>query len=395
MRLSRPTLSAVPVERRPRRRESRGRWLAGPVVAASSGRGGAPAVTFWTGIWAPHSEGLSKQVDEVRRACAPNAPVVSFSAGQPSALRARSRVLCLSGRRWLSLRLAAACVERFGDVSHVFGALDDWHLIRAVGRRPVVLTVALSGGLLPGALHRKVAVFVVESERVAQMLVASGVEPGRVAVIYPGVDLRVFRPRPRPSSSPFRVLFASSPSDAREFGARGISLLVETARLRPDVEFVLLWRTWDAEAETARAFARLAPPPNVQVDRRVIDDMTAYYATVDAVVCPYAEGFGKLCPNSVVEGAACGRPALVSETCGIADLITEHHAGATFGRTPEGLSMAIDEVRLGFDRCAEGARRLAETHFDLAEVAKHYRGVYRRALRQGDTRVLREVARAH
>jgi glycosyltransferase involved in cell wall biosynthesis len=338
---------------------------------------------------------LSKQVAEVRRVCAPNAPVVSFSAGQRSALHVQSRVLCLSGRRWLWLRLAASCVERYGEVSHVFGALDDWHLIRAVGRRPVVLTVALPGELLLGALHRKVAVFVVESERVAQALVGSGVDPERVAVIYPGVDLRVFRPRPRRVSSPFRVLFASSPSDPGEFGARGISLLVETARRRPDVEFVLLWRTWDEEADTARAFARLAPPPNVQVDRRVIDDMTAYYATVDAVVCPYAEGFGKLCPNSVVEGAACGRPVLVSETGGIAGLVTEHHAGATFARTPQDLSMAIDEMRRDFGRCAEGARHLAETHFDLTEVAEHYRRVYRRALRQSAGRVLREVARAH
>src|SRR5437868_5220046 len=104
-----------------------------------------PRVTYWTGIWEPHREAISSEVQALRSALQPGAPVVSFSAGQRTSHRVRDRVVRLSGRRWLLLRGVATVLERRGDISHAFGSLADWHLLRSIGRRPVLFTVVADG----------------------------------------------------------------------------------------------------------------------------------------------------------------------------------------------------------------------------------------------------------
>src|SRR5205823_4942623 len=168
-----------------------------------------------------------------------------FSSGQRSAVSVRDRVVRLSSARWAALRAVAAAVEPRGDVTHVFGAIDEWHLLRAVGRRPVVFTVALPGGALDSKLAQKVSMFAAETEPLAGALIEAGVPADRVAVVYPGVNLQHFCPEPEilvPTDGRFRLLFASTPADPAEFSRRGIPFLVELARARPEVDIVLLVR---------------------------------------------------------------------------------------------------------------------------------------------------------
>ena len=263
--------------------------------------------------------------------------MVSFSSGQRSRLIPRHGVVQLSANQWVALRIAAALIERWGEVTHVFGGLESWHLLRALGRRPLVLTVAVPGRSGDPRLLNKVERFVVETNALANEVVANGVDPRRIEVVYPGIDLNVFRPAPPPASR-FRILFASSPADPAEFEARGIPLLIETARRCPDVEFVFLWRRWGSEAAATVALKALQPPANVTLNHVDARDMAAVYNSVHAVACCYAEGFGKSAPNSVIEGLACGRPALVSTACGLADVVKENGAGAVAARNPESLA---------------------------------------------------------
>jgi len=337
-----------------------------------------PQVTYWTGVWEPGREALSNEVQVLRELHGRRAPVVSFSSGQRSTVSLRDRVIRLSSTRWAMLRAVAAAIEPRGAVTHVFGAIDEWHLLRAVGRRPVVFTVALPGGALDPALSRKVSVFAAETEPLADALVRAGVPAHQVTVVYPGVDLQRYSPTPPPSSDRFRILFASSPADPREFSRRGIPLLVDLARLRPELDVVLLWRAWGDQAAAIQTLAALAPPHNLILESRAGRSMPDVYRSAHATISCYEEGFGKSCPNSIVESAACGRPVLVSSTCGVAGLVEQAGAGVVFPRTIGAAASAVDVLRHEYARYAERARTLATRRFDVDAFRSSYSEVYAR-----------------
>jgi glycosyltransferase involved in cell wall biosynthesis len=337
-----------------------------------------PRVAYWTGTWEPQREAISKEIVMLRAFSRSRLPVVSFSPDQRSAYRPRERAILLSSRRWMILRAIAAAVEPAADLNHVFGGLESWHLLRSIGRRPVLLTAAL---LSPKEIDRrqaeKVSVFAAEAPAVVDDLRRCGVPEGRIELVYPGVDLAEHSPTPLPPGR-LRVLFASSPRTPRGISDRGIPELVEAARHAPDVDFVFLWRTWDDPAAVDRAWRALNPPGNVSVLRRDADRMELVYASVHVVACCYRPGFGKAAPNSILEGLACGRPALVSETCGVADLVRHHRAGVTVGQDWRSLVRALRELQANLPEYAAAARRLAVECFDADRFRAQYAGIYER-----------------
>jgi glycosyltransferase involved in cell wall biosynthesis len=260
------------------------------------------------------------------------------------------------------------------------------------------MTVVLPGALTDPTVCESVAVLVVESETLRGQLIEAGIAPERIRLIYPGVDLRQFRSSP-PPTGPFRVLFASSPADPREFEARGIPLLVETARRCPEIEFAVPWRQWGDTGATERALARLEPPPNFRVLHQDVPDMSAVYRSSHATICLFAQGFGKSCPNSVVEGLASGRPAVLSQTCGIGSFVDRAGAGLAVSRDPVEIVWSLRRLRDGYDRFARRARLLAEAHFDIQEFLAAYDNLYSEVARphaavSGDVVRSRPVASA-
>ncbi len=334
-------------------------------------------VTYWTGIWDPRREALSSGVEALRAALAPRAPVVSFSAGQRTSALPRGRVVRLSGRRWLALRALAALLEPRGAVTHLIAGLSSWHLLRALGRRPLLFTVAIDGPPLAPDLYRKVDRFVAESDGLARALAACGVDPGKVRVLYTGIDLDRFRPAPAPAGGPFRLLFASSPADPSELEGRGVPLLVALARRVPDLEIVVPWRRWGDLDAARRGLRALDPPPNFRVVEGDVVDMAAEYRAAHAVACLFRPGSGKACPTSVVEGLACGRPALVTDGVGIADLLVAEGAGRAAPPAVEALADELEALRSGYPGFATRARSLAERRFDRQKTWKAYESLYR------------------
>jgi glycosyltransferase involved in cell wall biosynthesis len=335
-----------------------------------------PSVTYWSGTWEPTREAISKEVETLRRASHPLAPVVSLASRQKSSISARDRVIRLAGSRWMTFRAAAACIEPLGDVTHVFGAMNAWHQLKALGRRPIVFTVALPGPALEPALYDKVTTFVAESECLADDLRKAGVSADRIRIIYPGVDLQEFQPVTQRSRDRFHILFASSPAHAGEFEARGIALLVEMARLCPEIDVTLLWRSWGDQDAARRAFAALNPTSNIRIDQRRGRTMAQVYQDADAIACLYEPGFGKSCPNSVIEAMACGLPALVSSACGIGSLIDAEGAGIAVARNAFDAAAAARVLQQEHARFRAAARRLAERHFDIRQFVEAYARLY-------------------
>lgn len=350
--------------------------MAGSEHLQDSRRAFTHRVTYWTGIWEPRREAISKEVAWLRQELASGSPIVAFTP-QRTAWLTRERVLRINQHRWAWLRAAALAVEWAGDLTHVFGPIDAAHYLSILGRRPILFTVAIPGLPLARALYARVQRFVAESRGLADALVHAGVSADRVEVIYPAVNLEAYAPQPPPADGPFRLLFASTPSDPEEIESRGIGLLIELARSRPDIEVVLLWRQWGRASEARRALESRQPPRNCRVEQRDVVDMASVYRDVHATVCCFEAGTGKSAPNSVIEGLASGRPALLADTCGISDLVKEWQAGVVTARTVEDLARGVDELRQGYASAQIQARRLAEEEFDSLRALKRYADLYR------------------
>ncbi|ODS52368.1 MAG: hypothetical protein ABS36_17430 [Acidobacteria bacterium SCN 69-37] len=339
------------------------------------GRHVPPRVTYWTGTWDPAREAISKEIESLRSGARRRSPVVAFSVGNRTRLDRRAATLMLSHRRWLLLRAVAALVEPTADVSHVFGGGGSWHLLRALGRRPIVLTAVVptdDAATLP--LEACVRV-VVETEAAMAVWRAAHVPEDRLSIVRPGIDLARFRPQP-PADGPFTLLFASTPSDAAEIAPRGIPLLVELARARPEIAIVVPWRQWGDVAAAKQALAALRPPGNFRVLHEPIADMAALVARVHATVVAFAPGVGKSCPNFVVEGLAAGRPAIVAERLDLADLVERHCAGVAVDRSVAGLSRGVDVLIREWQARGERARALAEREFDETTFRDRYARIY-------------------
>lgn len=335
----------------------------------------SPAVTYWTAQWNPSREAVSKEVALLRSSLSPESPVVCFGNAQRTRLLAGERVLQLAADRWLLLRGVAALLERRGAVTHVAGD-GSWHLLRALGRRPLVLTLMIPSDLPSTTLLDRVSLFVAESEALHDTLLAHGVDERRVRIVYPGIDLARFSVAPLPTDR-FRLIFASAPAHVSEFQGRGIPLMIELARRRPDIELLMLWRNWDDATTTAEAFRALDPPANVVIERGDLTDMNDGYARAHATICCFEAGAGKSSPNSVLEGLAAGRPALVTRECGIAGLIGRAGAGAVCERSVEALSDGVDRLMADLPGLSARARLTAEAHFDHHEFLRRYAAIYR------------------
>lgn len=335
-------------------------------------------VSYWTGVWDPSREALSNEVATLRAALCPGATVVSVSHGQRGSIDVGRRVITLPGHRWMMLRTLAAALERRAAVTHIFGEMHAWHLARAVGRRPLLFTVAIPGEPLPAALLDKVSLFAAESEPLADQLRHAGVDSQRIRIIYPGIDLSRFRPTPRASGGRFSIVFASTPPSASEFDARGIATLIEAARLCPEVDVRLMWRQWGDTAALRAALDDLRPPANVISEWRDVADMSEVYRAADAVAFLPLHAHGKSCPNSVIEALACGRPALVSPSCGISRLIGDEGAGFVVSRNPADVAEALRALARQQTVRGRSARALAERHFDVTAFIAAYRDAYAR-----------------
>ena len=335
-----------------------------------------PRVTYWTGVWDPQKEAISKEINALRVGDRRRAPVIAFAPGQTFRANVRDRTLILSGRSWIALRGIAALVEARGDVTHIFGARFSWHLFRALGRRPILLT-AVAGHAGPDEIPAELAHVVVESETDLEEWMGAGYARERISVIRPGVDLDWYRGIADEPPDRFTLLFASTPADPDEIEPRGIPMLVELARLRPDIDIVVPWRQWGNTTDARRRIKGLRPPSNFAVLHEDVRDMRQYFARAHATVVCFAPSVGKSCPAFVVEGFAAGRPC-VTTPGGVAPLIEAHGAGVLALRSAPALAAAVDEIRSDWKKYADRARSLAEHEFDLRTFRQRYDDLYRR-----------------
>lgn len=197
---------------------------------------------------------------------------------------------------------------------------DESQVARGQGRFAVAAKRAVER-----AVYRRAKTVVVLSDAFGRLLVERyGVDPSRVVVVPPGVDLERFSPGDRPTARrrfglPDDAFIAVS---ARRLDARmGLDVLVEAwAKVQAERPGALLVIAGEGrERDRLEALrAELPDPDGVRLVGRVSDDeLVELYRAADCSVVPTRalEGFGLV----TLESAACGTPAIVTDVGGLPD----------------------------------------------------------------------------
>jgi glycogen synthase len=323
-------------------------------------------------------------------------------AGRLERLGSRSRVVRLGApvRRFRQLYAPAAAqvVPRLAadaDLIHVHLGEDlavvPLGLLGSRRRRPVVLTVhcslrhtlqasggrglALStiGAALESVGERRADAVIVLTQRLADRLIAGGLDRGRVHVIPSGVDLRLFArrlPDPAPELPRPRVLFVG-----RLAAQKGVSTLLDAVPLLRTRAAVALVGDGPQRAALERQASHLGPD-RVHFQGFVPHaEVPAWLAAADVLVLPSIyEELGSV----LLEAMAAGLPVVASAVGGIPDALGDAGRLVPPG-DPAALAAAVDGVLDDPALAAEmgGAARLRATAFSWDMLAGRVLEVYR------------------
>ena len=323
-------------------------------------------------------------------------------AGRLERLGSRSRIVRLGApvRRFRQLYAPAAAqvVPRLAadaDLIHVHLGEDlavvPLGLLASRRRRPVVLTVhcslrhtlqasggrglALStiGAALERVGERRADAVIVLTQRLADRLIAGGLDRGRVHVIPSGVDLRLFArrlPDPAPDLPRPRVLFVG-----RLAAQKGVSTLLDAVPLLRTGAAVALVGDGPQRAALERQAGHLGAD-RVRFQGFVPHaEVPAWLAAADVLVLPSVyEELGSV----LLEAMAAGLPVVASAVGGIPDALGA--AGRLVPPSdPAALAAAVDEV-LDDPALAAGmgdAARRRATAFSWDALAGRVLDVYR------------------
>ena len=295
------------------------------------------------------------------------------------ALFSARRGCCLHPRLHLLFRAATRLLEGRFDIHHIFGSPGDWFYLNGTRRRYTILTTAAWGPPVDRALLQHVDRFVVEHPGGRDELLRLGIDPTRVRLILPPVDLQRFQPAPKPEG-PFTALFASSPDRPDWLQARGIPLILDAAALRPRMRFRLLWRPWGNSLPAMRQLIQQRGVDNVELIVGRQADMASHYNRAHLTLVPFTEkDRSKPAPSSLIESLACGRPVVITEAVGLADVIAGSEAAKVAAASGDSLVESLDNLESNWARCSREARRLAEQKFSIDVFLGAYQQLYQEA----------------
>jgi len=302
---------------------------------------------------------------------------------RPSLERMREELARLLGRRKADLLHAnSLSMGRFsGPVAAELGLPSLAHLrdIVKLSRRAM------------GDLNRHTRLLAV-SRATRDYHLAAGLDAAKLHVLYNGVDLEAFRPRP---PTGFLHLELGLPADARLVGTigqialrKGQDVLVraaarvvgESARLH----FVIVGERYSDKAESRRLEADLQAAARGPLAGRLHflgfrDDVDRLLGELTLLVHPSRqEPLGRV----LLEAAAAGVAVIASDTGGTSEIFPPGSGSARLVAPDDADGLAAAILELSADgsqrrRLAAAARRRAEEAFDLSSAAERLAGHYR------------------
>jgi glycosyltransferase involved in cell wall biosynthesis len=191
-------------------------------------------------------------------------------------------------------------------------------------------------------------------------VVDAGVDPARVVVIPPGVELdRWLLPNRKPGlDGPLRLLFVGG-----DFERKGGNFLLDLLRTRFHETCMLDIVTRDES---------VMPSDNVRVHRATPNspELLRLFEAADLFVMPsQAEAFG----IAYLEAMASGLPVVAGDSGGVRDIVEDGVTGWVVRPTIEALAAALDralDCRAGLPALGRAGRARAERRFDARECAR-------------------------
>jgi len=296
--------------------------------------------------------------------------------------------------RFFYKSLTLALTHRF-DAIHAFRALPEGLVAWAVARltrRPVVvyahgeeLTSWGSGGKYKAmrfALRHADRV-VANSEHTRATLLAMGVAAARIAVIYPGVDVSVFRPGL--DAEDLRASLGVGRADKLVFSVGRLSrrkgfdqAIRAVARLRSEgiaVRYVIAGIGEDADYLDGLIAQHRLQGIAHRIGAVKEADLPRWLNACDVFAMPNRdingdnEGFGMV----FIEAAACGKPSLAGEAGGTGSAVLHGETGLRVDGTSveavaDGLRSLLTQPALAFERGQRALQRV-EREFAWERVA--------------------------
>lgn len=187
-----------------------------------------------------------------------------------------------------------------------------------------------------------------------------GVDPGRIEVIAPGIDLSVWTPSACDRRhGPVRILFVGG--DLERKG--GVPLIEAFCRLEPGL----------AELHIVTRTPEVPPGEGIVVHRGMVPnarELVALFRSSDVFALPSkGEAFG----IAAAEASACGLPIVGAPTGGLRDIAVDGQTGLVVDPDDTAaltatLRRLVEDVTLR-RRLGAGARKRAERHFDAGRNA--------------------------
>jgi glycosyltransferase involved in cell wall biosynthesis len=338
----------------------------------------AAKVLYWIFNYMPQWEAVSKEVASLRQG------LQGTVDGSLVALNSKEGGLQLRGQEkriplpyGLPLfPLLGPYASRF-DVNHLFASGGERLLTPIISRHNGVLTIAKDTGLRDFDRNResliRLRAIVVQGERDREVLLQLGVRKEAIYLIRPGIAASPYNK----AEGPFTILFASSPLTASDFLSRGIYLMIQVARLLPEVQFLLIWRK--RHLTKLKQVVAAASLRNIMISSGLIGDMAAVYDQVHASVLPGLEHRSFIpCPRSGLESLAHGKPLLVSNLVSIASTVADARAGVVFDPSAASLKAAILQLQQDYPAYQANTQRYIQDRFSPATHLELYRRLYQR-----------------
>jgi glycosyltransferase involved in cell wall biosynthesis len=158
----------------------------------------------------------------------------------------RKRFIGFHSKSDLLLRMTIPLIEKYCDISHIYGNICPWIFYKTLKRKPIILTIASERGNLNVDFIDRCKRVIVQTEILYKRILDSGINKDKIEVIYPGVDLKRFNPGINNCNIdvPIKILFASAPRSREELKGRGVPLLLMAAKESSDIQYHLLYRKW-------------------------------------------------------------------------------------------------------------------------------------------------------
>lgn len=352
-----------------------------------------PVVELTDGVTVRHVvagpfEGLSKH-DLPAQLCTFVREVLRVEATQ-----APDRYDVVHSHYWLSGQVGAVARDRWGvplvHTMHTTAKVKNTSLARGDAAEPMVRilgeeqVVMAADGLIANT-----------DEEARQLIELYGADPGRVDVVHPGVDLRVFSPRNReraraalglPEHGPL-LLFAGrlQPMKAPDVLLRAVAVLLAAApQLRPEVTVAVVGGLSGSGLDQPGALHDLAASLGIADVVRFVPpvaqrELAQWYAAASLVCVPsYSESFGLV----ALEAQACGTPVVAAAVGGLITAVDDGHSGILVpGHDPADYARVIGDLLADPDRRAlMGQRAIAHAAaFGWDRTARQTLEVYREA----------------